>query len=75
VTATLRLALIGPAAVEEPFRPGAKLTFTVQLPPTAIVAGSVPQLLVCLNTAGFVPVNEMPVTVSGPIPVLVSVTG
>ena len=71
VAATLRLALFAPAVVA----PGAKLTLIVQLPPKATVAGSVPQVLVCVNSAGLVPVNPMAVTVSGPTPVLVSVTG
>ena len=73
--ATLRFALFGPAAVDEPFKPGAKLTLIVQLPPTAMVAGSVPQVLVCSNTSGLVPVNPMELTVNVPVPVFVSVTG
>src|ERR1700739_1265608 len=75
LTATFKFAVFGPGAVLEPFRPGAKLTLIVQLAPTARVAGSVPQLLLCGNTSGFGPPKEIPVMVNGAIPPLVIVTG
>ena len=72
---TLRFALFAPAVVAELCKPGAKLTSMVHVAPTAIVLGLAGQLLDCVNTSGFVPVNDMPVIASGKGPEFVSVTG
>lgn len=50
---------------------GEKVTEIVQLPPAATVA---PQLLVSANWVGLVPVKLMPVMLSAPLPLLLSVT-
>ncbi len=65
--ATLSVADSGPAAL------GVNVTLIVQLAPAAKVAGLTGQVFVCAKSAAFRPVIVMPVTVTGPTPVLVSV--
>jgi hypothetical protein len=55
-----------------PLELGVNVTLMVQFPLTGTL---VPQLLVCVKFALFVPVNVKPVSVSGTLPVLVNVTG
>ena len=57
-------------AVRAPVAPGAKVTLTVQVPPAA--TGVVQP--VAANSDASAPVTVRPVTVSGPVPVLVTVT-
>ena len=71
----LRFALFAPAAVDDPFKPGAKLTLTMQLAPIARVAGLIGQLLVCVNVSRLSPVIDIPLMPSGIGPELVTVTG
>ena len=61
LSVTLNVPLRGPDAE------GVKVTLILQLPPAANV---VPQLLVCAKS----PLAEMPVMVSGPVPLFVRVT-
>jgi hypothetical protein len=76
VAVTFSVAALLPADASEPeATPGAKLTLIVQVPPTAIVAGSVPQLFVSGNNKTAPVLLAIVLTVSGPIPVLVRVTG
>jgi hypothetical protein len=62
---TRRIADLGPTVV------GLKTTLTVQLPPTAIVAG---QLCVRANCAGFVPARVIEVIGNNTVPVLLTFT-
>ncbi len=67
--ATLSVADSGTAVV------AVNVTLIVQLVPAARVAGPTGQLFVCAKSAAFKPVIVMPVTATGPNPVLDSVAG
>jgi hypothetical protein len=60
-------------ALSLPTTDGEKVTLIVQLPFGSNVAGTVPQLLVCVKSALFVPLIGNPETTSGALPVLVRV--
>src|ERR1700687_215731 len=60
-------------AARAPVAVGASLTVVMQLPPGATCAGSVPQVFVCVKSPG-AGLIAIAVTVSGPVPVLLSVT-
>ena len=54
---------------------GVNTTFTVQLAPAASPLPRIGQFVVCPNRAGFAPPKLMPVMISAPAPVFVTVTG
>jgi hypothetical protein len=60
-------------AVRLPAAVGAKETETVHVAFTASIDGLVGQLLVCVKSGAFVPVTEISVIVSGPVPVFLTV--
>lgn len=76
VAVTVKTAAFAPARVEEPFRPGVKLTLMVQLAPTARVFGLIGQLFAWLNTDElFRAMNAIPVIDTGKGPGFERVTG
>src|SRR5712671_5126357 len=58
-----------------PYTLGVRLTLMVQFAFGEIVAGSVPQVLVCEKSALFVPVKVIPVRLRSWPPVLLKITG
>jgi hypothetical protein len=65
LSATLNLALLAP------FTLGVNVTLIAQF---ALTASDVPQLLVCVKSAGFVPVKVIPLIVNDAVPVFVRMT-
>ena len=68
VLPTVIVAVLVPATV------GVNVTPIVQLAPTARLLGSVPQVLLCLKSAAFVPARAMLFTVCAVVPLFLIVT-